>query len=155
MKIIPGIFTFAYLLIALPMIAQVSPPDNRKELLEKAERLVAKELSPEVRARFALVVDPFYTASLEEEEQDETLAEVEIELSDEEILAEISALINPRGILKRGSQTLLVIDDNRVPVGQFLSAHYKGKDYRIQLVQADARTFVLRLNDQFITRKIR
>lgn len=157
MKIIFSLCAFGLLLATIQLAAQVSPPDRRQELLTKAERLLSKEISPEIRIRFEAVADPFYSPVLKEEieESDAALVELEIELSDEVILSEISALINPGGVLKRGTETLLVIEDNRIPVGQFLSVRYKGQDYRIQLVKADARSFVLRLNDEIVTKKIR
>jgi len=140
------------LIFAISAFAQVSLPEKRGALLEKSERLNVHSAPEEMQMRLNLLEDPFHWPVLEEPE---IVEEIPAGPSDEEILFEISRLIRPGGVLSRGSETLLIVGERRIAVGDYVKINYNGESYKVQLVKADPQAFVLRLNDEQITKRMR
>lgn len=148
-------FLFAGLISAS---AQVSEVEAREALLVKAERLKAATAGSILSDYFASIPDPFNLP----EDQTKTVSETKPEdekpppvvLSDQEVLLEISERVQPTGVMHFGEDTLLLFGERRVRVGDFLSVQHLGRTYKIQLVKAEARAFMLRLNDEFISKRI-
>lgn len=138
--------------------AQVSPPESREAVLAKAERLQATSATETASMdRFTNATDPFHLA--EGGESPTELSPVAAvpkapPRSDKEILADISELLRPTGVLEFGQKTLLVIGERRVPVGQHFLIKLKGETYKVQIVKATAKGFMLQLNDETISKRI-
>jgi len=140
--------------------AQISSLSDREAILATADRFAVETVNEEVLARFSRISDPFFLPEPEvpatgmNSAGGSSAGSFAAPLSDNEILAGISELINPSGVLEFGSNTLLLLGEQRVPVGGFLSVQYKGNKYRVQLLKADAKAFVLRLNEATILKRI-
>lgn len=151
------------LLLASPamVLAQVSSVESREALLLKAERLTVAPLDSVSEERFAAVPDPFNLPEFHQKEPATTLTSSPggetprpASVSDEVILTEIAEKIRPTGVMHFGDDVLLLFGERKVRVGDFISVPHEGQNYKIQIMKADSRGFMLRLNDETISKRI-
>lgn len=154
-------FFLMLLLLLLPgvtrSLGQVSSPEAREALLARTERF--QVVQPTSAAdRFANATDPFYSVEMEAastaQSERKSVDETSAPPSDAEILEEVAGKIRPSGVMRFGPSMHLLFGERRVKTGEFISIQYQGQKYRLEVVEVDARAFVLRLNEEFISQKI-
>lgn len=138
---------------------QVSTPENRLEVLDQIERFEIVPLR-DVKDIYANALDPFSPDEPEKEEEEDVVSEpevvapVEVLVDDEQILREISAQINPTGVLQLGSRNLLLFGERRVGAGDYVFGQHNGKEYQLQVLAVTRGDFTLQLNQEVISKRI-
>lgn len=140
--------------------AQISSPESREALLERAERLTMAKVDPGMGESLADTKDPFYpgrtpAAGSQPVAGNSTAGAEKRSTPDSVILREATEHIRPTGVMQFGQETLLLFGERRVKVGDFLSVQHKGQKYRLEVMKADSRGFILRLNDELISKRIK
>lgn len=136
--------------------AQVASVEDREAVLAKAERLYVVPMDPAIQDRFAQTADPFNLPEGEKMTLTSAPGEIKsrVPMSDRDILKELSEKIRPNGVMQFGEDILLIFGERRVRVGEFLSLQHQGQTYKVQVVKADTRAFMLRLNEELISKRI-
>lgn len=146
--------------------AQISTIESREALLEKAERLNVAPADTAVKDRFAAVPDPFNRSEVQSGKMATgnlatgTTPEAgsgtqrQASVSDQAALLAISEKIRPSGVMRFGDEILLVFGERRLRVGDFISVQHLGRTYKVKIAKADTSGFMLRLNDETISKRI-
>lgn len=142
-------------LAAVSLSGQVALPTAREAVLLRAERFGVEEVE-QIRGRFERIRDPFYPEQPEvEASAPASVVEAPPAPSDGEILRAVAERIRPSGVMRYGSEIHLIFGERRIKAGDFISVTYEGAEYRLQLMKADTGEFVLRLNEDVISQKLR
>lgn len=140
---------------------QVSRAEDREAVLARAERFVARPV--EIGAsRADNTPDPFYAAEVIAQQIAAAEAELEAEqvvnappsVPDREILKQLAEQIRPSGVLKFGSDSHLLFGERRIKSGDFLTIKYQGENYSLQVMKVETHAFMLRLNEEVISKRI-
>lgn len=152
------------LLRAATAAADVSTPEKRRPVVERAQQLA----NPPILAPLgAGLVQPFNPAAFGQPDPEElraiaaakaaasSAASVAKPSTDREFLEAIAARILPSGTLILGGEPWLIFGKKRLRVGDRLTVTYDGQDYQLELAAIDRTNFTLRLNRDEITRPIK
>lgn len=138
----------------ITVVGQVAAPEVRESVLVRAERFEVVELD-EIQGRFESVANPFYPNQPKVDEPGIVVESNEPPPpSDRDVLQAVTPRINPSGLMRFGSKVHLLFGESRIKAGDFISVTYQGNEYSLQLVKVDSREFVLRLNEEVISKRI-
>lgn len=144
--------------------ADLVPPEQRRPLVELAQRLAQPAMPPPLSGD---LVHPFNPAAFGQPDPEELRAIAAAQAaaaqaamaskpnSDSDFLREIASRVQPSGTLILGGEPLLIFGKKRLRVGDRFTVSYEGTDYSLDLVAIDHSTFTLRLNQEEITRPIK
>ncbi len=141
-------------------LAQIPAAESREALLAKAERFQVVPVQPATIERYAVTPDPFNSPAYDDPNVTTTLRSASpttiarLPMTDRVRLQEISEKIRPTGVMQFGQDVLLLFGERRVRVGEFLSVEHQGQTYRVEVVKADSRAFMLRLNEELVSKRI-
>jgi hypothetical protein len=137
----------------------VIAPEKRQALIESGERLLERQ---EIDvAALATLRDPFVRWVEEAAPQPVVTAQGEAapvvtteRIPDRFVLRSVARQLKPRGVLRRGDDFVLLLENGRLTPGQAFGAAFGGERYRIEVSAITEDRFTLRLNRTEYTREI-
>jgi hypothetical protein len=147
--------------------SDILPPDTRRAVIDKAERLAHPPAAPALPAE---LVSPFAPAGFDRPDPSEqhenraegraaadakTAAAPVLPQTDRDILAAVAARIPTTGTIILGGTPLLISGTNRIEVGSRFTVVYNGQEYELELVAIDRTTFTVRYKGEEFTRPIK
>ena len=75
--------------------------------------------------------------------------------SDREVLEALARRFDVGGTMTRGDKSILAVGGRPLQAGQFLILTHSGRDYEVEIVSVEARSFTLRYRNEKITRSLR
>ena len=144
--------------------ADILPPDHRRALVEKAERLAQTPAPIPVPAE---VPGPFNPPGFDrpdtpqggeasgQKAADGKPAAPALPQTDQELLAAVAAKIPTTGTMIIGGKPLLISGTHRIEAGSRFTVVYNGQDYELELVAIDRTTFTVRYKGEEFTRPIK
>lgn len=137
--------------------AQVSAPEARIAVLEKAEHFTATTPSG-IPGALADTPDPFYPEShypspAAEPGAPAGTAEAQPK-RDLPSLSQLAEQINPTGIMKFGTRTMLLFGERRLAEGDVLPVQHLGTNYSVEILSISTNSFTLRFNGEVLSKRI-
>ncbi len=139
--------------------AQVAAPAAREEFLARAELLRPTTLD-EARARFPEPINPFFgppppSPSVTEAEAAAGQTAAAAPAAPPPVtIDDLTADLRPSGIMELSGIPFLMFGESRLREGDTLTVRYRGNNYDLQVVRLETRRYVLRWNDQTVTKTL-
>jgi len=133
--------------------AAIMSSDARAEKLVAIRSLVSADVQ---------VVDPDILAAAPSPfapdlgiEKEAEIAVEQIELTDEELLAELSQYVNPTGIFMFGGEFYLIFKEKKLKVGSEIAVRFDGSDYLVEITEITGSTYRIRNGDAELQLKLK
>lgn len=146
-----GVLLFAVSLSGVSQAAIMSA-EARAESLEGIRAVLANEVRPLGDELIAEAPAPFVP------DRGETVVveeEVEVVLTEEELLAELSKYVNPTGIFMFGGEFYLIFKEKKLKVGSELGITFNGAEYSVTITEITGSTYKIRRGDSELQLKLK
>lgn len=143
--------------------SEIQPPDRRRVVVEKAQRLAQPAAAEPLPADLVTPFNPPNFGRSDGGARNEARpAEVadpaaagETAQTDQELLAVVAAKIPTTGtIVAPNGKPFLISGRNRIEVGSFFTVVYSGQEYELELVAISRTSFTVRYKGEEFTRPI-
>jgi hypothetical protein len=142
-------------------LSDLAPVQTRTAVVKVAQNL---SIAPQASTLPADLVNPFNPPEFDQPSTSggrnsvrsaEASKPVEIvPLSDQEILDALARRFRAGGVMTRGDASVLTVGGRPLQAGQVLVLTYDGREYEVEIVSIEGRSFTLRYRDVKITRSL-
>ena len=141
--------------------SDLAPVQTRNAVIKVAQKL---SVAPQVSTLPADLTNPFNPPEFDQPSTnggrnsvrpaEVTKAAEIVPLSDGEVLKALARQFPPSGAMTRGDKWILTIGSRQLQAGQVLMLPYNGREYEVEIVSVEGRSFTLRYRDEQITRSL-
>lgn len=145
---------FVGLFLASASLAQaaIMSAETRAKNLADIRGVVINDVRPLSEEIVSTAPSPFVPDSGETIVVEE---EVEIVLTEDELLAELSKYINPTGIFMFGGEFYLIFKEKKLKVGSELGIKFNGANYSVMITEITGSTYKVRRGDSELQLKLK
>ncbi len=145
---------FVGLLLASANLAQaaIMSAETRAKNLADIRGVIINDVRPLSAEIVSAAPSPFVPDSGETIVVEE---EVEIVLTEDELLNELSKYINPTGIFMFGGEFYLIFKEKKLKVGSELGIKFNGASYSVMITEITGSTYKVRRGDSELQLKLK
>ncbi len=132
--------------------AAIMSAEMRAESLDEIRNVLANKVRPIDEETASRKLNPFVPDSGKQVVVED---DVEVVLSDDELLLELSNYVNPTGIFMFGGEFYLVFKEKKLKVGSEFGIKFNGTDYGVTVTEITGSTYKIRRGDSELQLKLK
>ncbi|MDQ8186101.1 hypothetical protein [Pelagicoccus sp. SDUM812002] len=126
--------------------------EDRAEKLGEIRKLLSDSVRPIDESLVEKAPSPFVPDSGKKVVVEE---KVEVVLTDEELLKELSNYVNPTGIFMFGGEFYLIFKEKKLKMGSGLGITYNGAEYSVNITEITGSTYKISRGDSELQLKLK
>lgn len=147
-----GVFCFCLSAFVEMSHGAIMSAEKRAESLSRIRSVIANEVRPLDEDLVSLAPNPFVPDRGEVILVEE---EVQVVLTEDELLLELSKYINPTGIFMFGGEFYLIFKEKKLKVGSGLGVRFNGVDYNVSITEITGSTYKIRRGESELQLKLK